>query len=112
MYSLYLLYAESGEVAQWKIGVTTNLKRRFNEIKLANPNAHHFAATYPINDREVAYGVEAMIKKQLRSQTISGEWIYHEGLTKDKFLEMCKQNETSYRIHLEIQKNINTRYDY
>jgi predicted GIY-YIG superfamily endonuclease len=112
MYSLYLLYAESGTVAQWKIGVTTNLQRRFNEIKLANPNAHSFMATYSIDDRQVAYGVEAMIKKQLKSQTISGEWVYHEALSKDKFIEMCRQNERSYRVHLEIQKNINTRYDY
>lgn len=112
MYTLYLLYSEAGEVYQWKIGVTTNLKRRFNEIKLANPNAIDFASTYVIKERNIAYAVEAMIKKQLKSKTISGEWIYYEALTKDVFQEMCKQFEYMYRIHLEIENNIKQRYGY
>lgn len=112
MYTLYLLYSETGEVAQWKIGVTTNLKRRFNEIKLANPNAVDFFSSYKIDERNIAYAVEAMLKKHLKADTISGEWIYYEALTKDKFQDLCSQYEKMYRIHLEIQSNINTRYDY
>lgn len=111
MYTLYLLFAETGPVTQWKIGVTTNPKRRFNEIKLANPNAVNFASTYEIDDRVVAYGVEAMIKRHLKLDTISGEWIYFEALNKQKFQDMCSQYEKMYRIHLEIQKNIKQRYD-
>lgn len=109
---LYLLYCETGEVAQWKIGVTTNLKRRFNEIKLANPNAVDFFSTYEISERNIAYAVEAMLKKSLKTDTISGEWIYYEALTKDKFQNLCETYDKMYRVHLQIQNNINTRYDY
>lgn len=111
MYTIYLLFAETGNVTQWKIGVTTDLKRRFNEIKLANPNAVDFASTYDIIDRNVAYAVEAMLKKHLKRNTISGEWIYHEALDKQKFQELCASYEKNYRLHLEIEKNIKQRYD-
>jgi len=109
---LYLLYSEAGEVQQWKIGVSTNLQRRFNEIKLANPNAVGFLSTYEIDNREIAYGVEALLKRHLKAQTISGEWIYHEALTVEKFQTMCKNFDKNYRIHLQIQKDIKQRYDY
>lgn len=112
MYTLYLLYSEAGEVQQWKIGVSTNLQRRFNEIKLANPNAVGFLSSYNVDDREIAYGVEAMIKRHLKQHTISGEWIFYEALTVDKFQELCRNCEQNYRIHLQIQKNLKQRYDY
>lgn len=109
---LYLLYSENGNMRQWKIGVSSNLERRFNEIKLANPNAVDFLSTYEIEEREVAYGVEALLKRNLKSQTISGEWIYYEAMTITKFQQLCTSFEKNYRIHLQIQKNINKRYDY
>lgn len=111
MHSLYLIYSELGSIGQWKVGVSGNLPERFESIKTANPNIVKYAATYPIENKDIAYKVEALLKKHFRQHKISGEWILHEVLNPELFLRLCQKYENAITIHLEIEKNIKNNYD-
>lgn len=110
MYSVYLIYSELGNVGQWKIGVTGNLNERFASIKTANPNIIGYTTTYDVEDKDLAYNIEALLKKHFRNSKISGEWIQHEALNKSLFLELCLKYENLIKIHKEIEKNIRQQY--
>lgn len=110
MYNLYLIYAETEGIGQWKIGLSKHPNKRILQLKTANPNIKNISALYEIDDRAVAYKTETLIKKFLKSFQIEGEWVDVIALNQTIFLEYCKKYETQARVIIEINNNKNFKY--
>jgi myo-inositol-1-phosphate synthase len=95
-----------GHVGQWKIGITTNLENRLQVMKTDNPNIVGVFATHDVDNRDVAYLLESIIKKSLKQHRLNGEWFSHDGLDRDRFLEMCRRLEPNARMSVDIQKRL------
>lgn len=107
MHKVYLVYAEIGNVGQWKIGVTgRDIDSRLLELRTGNPNIVGAVATYEIVDEKMAYKVEAYLLKRLKHDNIGGEWHSFDCIDKERFLDMCKKAETNLKIADSINKNI------
>lgn len=110
MYNLYLIYAETEGIGQWKIGLSKHPKKRINELKTANPNIVGISVLYEINERDVAYKTETLLKRFLKPFKISGEWVDIIALNQTLFIEYCKKYESIARTLIEIEKN--KKFDY
>lgn len=106
MYKIYLIYAEINETIQWKIGITKDINKRINQLKTGNPNIIDVVCFYEINNRQLAYKVEADIKRILKKHKIRGEWYEYSCLNEEIFLEQCKKSENNMRILQDILNNI------
>lgn len=73
MYKLYLISSFNNDVLQWKIGLSKHPEKRINELKTSNPNIREIHALYEINNRELAYKTENLLKKRLKEFKINGE---------------------------------------
>lgn len=110
MYNLYLIYAETNDIGQWKIGLSKHPNKRINELKTANPNIIGISALYEIYERDVAYKTEALLKKLLLPFKISGEWVDIIALNPVLFIEYCTKYEMIARTLIQIEKNKKFRY--
>ena len=110
MYNIYLIYAEFEGLGQWKIGLSKNPERRLNEMRTANPNIKGIHALYEIDNRQVAYKTEALMKRFLKPFQIGGEWVDIIALNQTLFLEYCKKYETHARVLIEIENNKKFKY--
>lgn len=108
MYSLYLISANIEGLIQWKVGLSRHPEKRLKELKTANPNIIGINALYEVNDRAVAYRIEAILKKNLKQFSIGGEWMEHIALNETLFIEYCTLYETLARVILK--KNDYTIY--
>lgn len=104
-YSLYLISALTDGILQWKIGLSKHPNKRITELKTANPNIQQIDALYEIRNRQVAYKTEALLKKNLKSFQISGEWIEGYALNQTLFIEYCTMYEEIAQTLIEIENN-------
>lgn len=107
MYKIYLIYAETDGIGQWKIGITTNLDKRIQILRVGNPNIIGAFAEYEIKNREIAYKVETLMKKHFKEYQLVGEWFAHQALNKKVFLEMCERYEANAKVWYQYKQNIN-----
>ena len=105
-YKIYLIYAEINDTIQWKIGITKDINKRIKQLQTGNPNIVDVVSFYEINNRELAYKVEADIKRVLKKYKIQGEWYLYESLDNDIFLQQCIKSENNMRILQDITNNI------
>lgn len=92
---IYLIYAETNGLGQWKIGITKNNPNlRYKQLKTANPNLKNMH--YYIVKSEFGWNIETLLKKKLKNSTIEGEWIEYEALDVNSFKEKCKQIEENF----------------
>lgn len=106
MYKIYLIYAETDGIGQWKIGITKDINTRLQTLKVGNPNIVDVFSTYDIEDRVIAYRVETLMKKHFKQYKVNGEWFLHHALNKDIFLELCARYESATHVWKDIQNNI------
>jgi predicted GIY-YIG superfamily endonuclease len=107
LYKIYLIYSNTEGIVQWKVGITTDLEKRLQILKVGNPNIVGVDAYYEIDNREIAYKVETLVKKQLKSHKVKGEWFAHESLNSQIFKHLCEKCEVNANIWKQIQDNIN-----
>lgn len=101
MYSIYLISANIEGLIQWKVGLSRHPEKRLKELKTANPNIIGINALYTVNDRAVAYRIEAILKKNLKAFSIGGEWMEQIALTETLFIEYCTLYEDLARVILK-----------
>jgi hypothetical protein len=106
LYTIYLIFAEIEHIGQWKVGITTNLEGRLQVIKTDNPNIIGVFATHEVENKDVAYLLESLVKKNLKQHRLSGEWFSKESLDRDKFTELCVKLESNARMHVDIQRRL------
>lgn len=94
-------------MGQWKVGITTDLDKRLQTLRVGNPNITGIQTYHEISDKSVAYMVETMIKKSLKQYRVKGEWFSQESLNIDIFKYLCEKYELNANIHKQIQDNIN-----
>ncbi len=112
IYCIYLIYAQTEEIPQWKIGLSKHPEKRILELKTANPNISHIEATYGISDRAVAYKTEALIKKYLKPFKINGEWVEYYVLNKILFFEYCEKYKQIAETLIQIKNNLKYENNY
>lgn len=105
-YKIYLIYADTDGIGQWKVGITTNINKRLQTLRVGNPNISHVECTYDIRSREIAYMVENLVHKRFKEYKINGEWFAEQCLNKDIFLNICEQMEYNANTAIQIQQNI------
>jgi predicted GIY-YIG superfamily endonuclease len=95
---IYLIYAETDSVGQWKLGVTKrDINERLKEHTVSNPNIVGVVAMYE-TDSNLSYSIESVLKRWYRKDKIRGEWITYDGLTKEKFLNDCSKIEKNLKF--------------
>lgn len=107
MYKIYLIYSNTEGIVQWKVGITTDLNKRLQILKVGNPNIVGIDTYYEIQNREIAYKVETLLKRQLKNFKVQGEWFSHEALNTETFKYLCEKCEVNANIWKQIQDNIN-----
>lgn len=107
MYKIYLIFANTEGIGQWKIGITTDIDKRLQILKVGNPNIVGVESTYEIYERDVAYKVENLIKRELKQYRVKGEWFSHDCLNAEIFKHLCEKNKENANILIQIQNNIN-----
>ncbi len=105
LYSLYLISAITDGILQWKIGLSKHPNKRITELKTANPNIQQIDALYGIKNRQIAYKTEALMKKNLKSFQIRGEWIEGYALNQTLFTEYCILYEEIAITLVQIENN-------
>lgn len=106
MYKIYLILADTNGINQWKIGITSNITKRLQILRVGNPNIVGVSATYEIKDRQIAYSVENIVKKYFKQYKVQGEWFKYECLNVDIFIDSCKRAQVNANISKIIQDNI------
>jgi len=106
MYKIYLILADTDGIGQWKVGITTDINKRLQTLKVANPNISHVETIYEIDNREIAYMVETLVKKRFKQYKINGEWFSYDCLNKQIFLDICEKYEYNAITHQQIQNSI------
>ena len=103
---IYLIYAVTDNIiAQWKIGVSKHPEKRFKELQTANPNIVRIEALFEVKKRDVAYKLEALLKKYLKPFKINGEWIEFIALNSILFFEYCERFNNIAETLIEIKNN-------
>jgi hypothetical protein len=109
MYYIYLIYAKTDGIIQWKVGISIHPDQRIKELKTANPNIVGICALYQISNRQIAYKTEMLLKRALKPFKIDGEWVEDIALNQSLFFEYCdKYFEIAKSI---VQVNSNLNYD-
>lgn len=108
MYYIYLMYSETGDIKQWKVGLSIHPDRRFKQLKCGNPNLKHIAVQYEISDRKLAYKTEALLKRFLKPFTINGEWVEYIALNQTLFIEYCNKYYNMAKSIVENTNNLKT----
>lgn len=103
---IYLISASYGEELIWKIGVSKHPEKRFKEHKTANPNLIEINALYIVKSSEIAYFIEARLKKYLEPFKINGEWFEQIALNPELFTIYCDKFNLNALSYIELQKNI------
>ena len=112
MYSIYLISAYVDGILQWKVGLSKHPNKRLKELKTANPNIKDIHALYEINNRELAYKTEALIKKRLKEFKINGEWFESYSLNETLFFEYCDLCHGTAKALIQIKKNKTQHENY
>lgn len=107
MYKIYLIYSNTGEIGQWKVGITTNIAKRLQTLKVGNPNIVGVESYHEIENRIIAYKTETILKNYLKPHRLQGEWFSEDSLTPHIFKYLCEKCEANANICIEIQNNIN-----
>ncbi len=93
---IYLMYAETGPVGQWKLGISKhNPEFRYKQLQTANPNLVKIAAVYKVHS-DLGWQIEAGLKRYYKNYKIGGEWIRFEGLNEKTFLEKFQLIENNF----------------
>lgn len=106
MYKIYLIYAETEGIGQWKIGITTNIEERLANLRVGNPNICGVKTLYEIEDRSIAYKVEALLKRHCKPFKINGEWLRFDAFDKNTFHMLCTRLEENAKVWKEYQNNM------
>lgn len=113
MYKIYLILADTGGTGQWKVGITTNINKRLQTLRVGNPNISHVETVYEIEDREVAYMVETLVKKRFKEFKINGEWFSYSCLNREIFLDICEKYEYNANVSKQFERDmIQYKNDY
>lgn len=107
MYKIYLIFADTEGIGQWKVGITTDIDKRLQILKVGNPNIVGVESFHTIDNREIAYKTETLLKRYLRPHRIKGEWFSYDSLNSQTFKFLCEKCEANANICREIQDNIN-----
>lgn len=107
MYKIYLILSNTEGIGQWKVGITTDIGKRLQILKVGNPNIVGVEAYHEIENRVIAYKTETLLKKYLKPYQVKGEWFSEESLNPQTFKYLCEKCETNANIWMEIQNNIN-----
>lgn len=95
---IYLMYAETGAVGQWKIGISKhNPILRYKQLQTANPNMVKIATSYKVYN-DLGWQIEAALKRYYKPFKITGEWLRFEALNEKTFIKTCLLIENNFLI--------------